>query len=65
MRNDTIPDEIFIEQGVNRGLRDINGRGVLTGLTNISAVNAEIDAVKSRNAQLIQLLKDCLEHDGR
>ena len=38
--NDTIPDEVFIEQGVNRGLRDINGRGVLTGLTNISAVNA-------------------------
>lgn len=36
--NDTIADELFTEYGVNRGLRDLNGKGVLTGLTNISAV---------------------------
>lgn len=36
--NDTIDDELFTRYGVNRGLRDINGKGVLTGLTNISAV---------------------------
>lgn len=41
--NDTIADELFTEYGVNRGLRDINGKGVLTGLTNISEVVSFID----------------------
>ena len=36
MENDVIPDSLFKEYGENRGLRDINGNGVLTGLTNIS-----------------------------
>lgn len=35
-KNDVISDELFKKYGVNRGLRDINGKGVLTGLTNIS-----------------------------
>lgn len=45
VKNDTIPDELFREFMVNRGLRDINGKGVLTGLTNISEINSfrEID----------------------
>lgn len=30
LENDTISDELFKEYGVNRGLRDINGNGVLT-----------------------------------
>lgn len=34
--NDSISDTLFREYGVNRGLRDQNGKGVLTGLTNIS-----------------------------
>ncbi|MGN0700483.1 MAG: citrate/2-methylcitrate synthase [Oscillospiraceae bacterium] len=34
--NDKIPDELFKQYGVNRGLRDIKGKGVLTGLTRIS-----------------------------
>ncbi len=38
--NDTIADELFDKHGVNRGLRDINGKGVLTGLTNISKITA-------------------------
>ncbi len=38
VRNDTIPEELFRKFGVNRGLRDLNGKGVLTGLTNISKV---------------------------
>ena len=38
MENDVIPDSLFKEYGVNRGLRDINGNGVLTGLTEISDV---------------------------
>ncbi|MBR1780913.1 MAG: citrate synthase, partial [Oscillospiraceae bacterium] len=39
-KNDAIPDDLFVEYGVNRGLRDINGTGVLTGLTRISEINA-------------------------
>ena len=39
-KNDTIPDTLFKEYGVNRGLRDINGVGVLTGLTRISNIVA-------------------------
>lgn len=38
IENDTISDELFKEYGVNRGLRDLNGKGVLTGLTNISKI---------------------------
>lgn len=40
VENDTISDELFKEFGVNRGLRDINGNGVLTGLTNISKIDS-------------------------
>jgi len=39
-KNDSIGKELFAEYGVNMGLRDINGKGVLTGLTNISEINA-------------------------
>ena len=38
--HDVIPDSLFKEYGVNRGLRDINGNGVLTGLTNISRIDS-------------------------
>ena len=36
--SDTIPDELFAVNHVNRGLRDLNGKGVVTGLTSISEV---------------------------
>ena len=36
--NDTIPDSDFTKYGVYRGLRDNNGKGVLTGLTKISKI---------------------------
>ena len=36
--NDTIAPRLFEEYGVNKGLRDENGKGVLTGLTNISQI---------------------------
>ncbi len=36
--HDTISDDLFVEYGVNRGLRDVNGKGVLTGLTTISEI---------------------------
>ncbi len=36
--HDEISDELFREYDVKRGLRDLDGRGVLTGLTNISEI---------------------------
>ncbi len=48
MENDAISDELFEENSVNRGLRDRNGNGVLTGLTNISKIEsfAQVDGKK-------------------
>ena len=37
-KNDSIALRLYDEYGVNRGLRDENGNGVLTGLTNISKI---------------------------
>ena len=37
---DTIDKDLYLKYGVKRGLRDLNGQGVLTGLTNISNVVA-------------------------
>lgn len=37
-KNDYIAIRLYDEYGVNRGLRDENGNGVLTGLTNISKI---------------------------
>jgi len=37
---DKIAKEEFERQGVKRGLRDLDGKGVLTGLTNISRIDA-------------------------
>ena len=36
--SNSISDELFLEYGVNRGLRDQNGKGVLVGLTTISKI---------------------------
>lgn len=46
---DEISRELFSEFGVKTGLRDENGKGVLTGLTNISEVTAFrfVDGVKT------------------
>ena len=43
IKNDTIDDQLFKKYNVNRGLRDLAGKGVLTGLTNISEVISFID----------------------
>ncbi len=47
--SDRISRELYAEFGVKTGLRDENGKGVLTGLTNISEVTAFkfIDGVKT------------------
>ena len=37
-RNDSVARRLYAEYGVNLGLRDENGNGVLTGLTNISKI---------------------------
>jgi citrate synthase len=38
MENDRISKKLFREYGINCGLRDINGKGVLTGMTRISKI---------------------------
>lgn len=39
-KNDSISPRLYEEYGVNRGLRDENGNGVLAGLTNISRIKS-------------------------
>ncbi len=48
MSRDKVPAQLYVEYDVKRGLRDINGKGVLAGLTNISEVHAKdvIDGVE-------------------
>ena len=36
-----IQPQMYIEHKVNRGLRDSNGKGVLTGLTEVSEINSK------------------------
>ena len=38
VENNNIDSGLYAEYGVKRGLRDMNGEGVLTGLTNISRI---------------------------
>jgi len=38
--NDSVNKELYAEYGVKRGLRDVSGKGVLTGITNISRVES-------------------------
>ena len=38
LENGRIDPQLYIEHKVNRGLRDLNGKGVLTGLTEISDI---------------------------
>ena len=47
--NDLIPQELYTEYDVKKGLRDKSGKGVLTGLTNISRVDgfANVDGVRT------------------
>lgn len=34
-------------------------------IRNLESANEELDALRERNDELVSLLKDCLEHDGR
>ncbi|MCR5837361.1 MAG: citrate/2-methylcitrate synthase [Lachnospiraceae bacterium] len=40
IKNDAVDGKFFYEFGVKRGLRDQNGKGVVTGLTNISRIES-------------------------
>ena len=40
LQNDSISPRLYEEYGVNLGLRDERGNGVLTGLTNISKISS-------------------------
>ena len=40
-RNNQIIPEMYTQYNVNRGLRDLNGKGVVTGLTEISKIKAK------------------------
>ncbi len=40
-KNSSIEEALYRKYEVNRGLRDINGKGVLTGLTEISEINSK------------------------
>lgn len=41
MDNGAIDPELYTKYSVNRGLRDLNGKGVLTGLTEISEIQSK------------------------
>ncbi len=41
IENDSIPADYYEKFEVKRGLRDLNGKGVLAGLTNVSNIVAK------------------------
>ncbi|MBQ1849081.1 MAG: citrate synthase, partial [Lachnospiraceae bacterium] len=64
MEEDDIDVALFDEYGVKRGLRDKNGNGVLSGLTNISRIEAfkMVDGVKTPcDGKLWYRGYDCIE----
>ena len=49
LKNDQIAPDLYGKYGVKRGLRDMDGKGVVAGLTNIS----RIDAFEERDGQKV------------
>lgn len=49
-KNDSVAPHLYSEYAVNKGLRDTNGNGVVTGLTNISKIVSSkmVDGVKTQ-----------------
>ena len=43
LKNSCIDPDLYISHKVNRGLRDLEGKGVLTGLTEISEIQSKIE----------------------
>ena len=48
-KNDYIEPSLYVEFGIKRGLRDVDGNGVRAGLTNISRITSfqNVDGVKT------------------
>ena len=71
---DFIPLDLYKKYDVKRGLRDSNGKGVLTGLTNISRVDGfdNIDGVRVpiegrlwfRGIDIVKLIEGANYHIG-
>ena len=51
-KNDNVPQEYYEKYDVKRGLRDLNGKGVLVGLTNVSTVVAKDEKGEPCDGQL-------------
>lgn len=52
-----IDSELFTKYDVKRGLRDLNGKGVLAGLTNISDVRATKWWMVNRSPVMVTFLQ--------
>ena len=73
--NSRIAPEWYTQYKVNRGLRDLNGNGVLTGLTEISDIVAfeTVDGQKKpcegklyyRGVDVEEIVKGCLLYTSR
>lgn len=50
-KSNAIDKELYTHYDVKRGLRDVNGKGVLAGLTNIS----DVCATKEVNGEIVPL----------
>ncbi|MBQ2642328.1 MAG: citrate/2-methylcitrate synthase [Eubacterium sp.] len=48
-KNDALEADLYTKYDVKRGLRDLNGRGVVTGITNISRV----ESTEERNGEIV------------
>lgn len=72
--NSNIDPALYVKYDVKRGLRDLNGKGVLTGLTEVSEIRStkEVDGVSTpcegklfyRGYNVEDLIRGCRE-DGR
>ena len=57
--NNEIKADMFDEYGVKRGLRDKNGKGVLSGLTNISLIKSSEEVDGKSLLGLMMLAAGC------
>ena len=67
VEDDLINPELYQKFDVKRGLRDINGKGVLAGLTNISDVHAKdiIDGKEIHNGDIMGINDDGIAAVGK
>ena len=71
IKNSQIPSEFYKEYNVKKGLRDLEGKGVLAGLTNISAIHSfdedgkQIPGILEYRAYNIKDIVDDLRKEGR